>query len=485
MLKSIFNKNSFLKIITTLFCTGGLTFHIFQLFNEYMRGKTVVSINVNRIFNDSLPAITICYPFSISFEKLSKFDLKYSTEYENYLDILKFERDNSTLRRIYNNVTKTAINAINSGTLKLSDIMQNAIIKYSDFNDNLSVTVILDDPMHDEYLDERQKESIKLIGKPIESTNLMIKDNGDLNSGRCFTYFTRLQKQWRNFKYPFSLIFIRLNYNMKLIPRSIYNHALIAIHSPNRLPDFYDDEFETLTLGKRYLITYSQIRTELLGSDYDTNCYEYDLDYKHANFNMRSDCFAWCYQNEVNRVCNTETFVPSTCLFRDVALVQAYNKTIETCLTNDKQKIFKIKLFCFDSCRKDCVITSYDFLARSSLQDKKYPDRIDIFIEHNNMPDILIKSIPEITFISFVCNFGGLLGMWLGLSILVTFNEIFKAFVLLFSKRTIFNKINFNPTMIHLSNPNIISKVNVCLHDNNQANKAEEPIFIKYKEVNQ
>ena len=38
------------------------------------------------------------------------------------------------------------------------------------------------------------------------------------------------------------------------------------------------------------------------------------------------------------------------------------------------------------------------------------------------MPDFIIRYIPELTFISFVCNFGGLLGMWLGVSFLSIIN---------------------------------------------------------------
>ena len=39
------------------------------------------------------------------------------------------------------------------------------------------------------------------------------------------------------------------------------------------------------------------------------------------------------------------------------------------------------------------------------------------------MPDIIIKYLPQTTFLSLVCNFGGLLGMWLGLSVLNIFES--------------------------------------------------------------
>jgi hypothetical protein len=36
---------------------------------------------------------------------------------------------------------------------------------------------------------------------------------------------------------------------------------------------------------------------------------------------------------------------------------------------------------------------------------------------HNQLPDQLIKHMPEMEFITFIGNFGGLLGLWLGFSI--------------------------------------------------------------------
>ena len=47
-----------------------------------------------------------------------------------------------------------------------------------------------------------------------------------------------------------------------------------------------------------------------------------------------------------------------------------------------------------------------------------------ITLKHNQMPDLVIRHLPELTLMSLVCNFGGLLGMWLGFSILTTFKGI-------------------------------------------------------------
>ena len=58
--------------------------------------------------------------------------------------------------------------------------------------------------------------------------------------------------------------------------------------------------------------------------------------------------------------------------------------------------------------------------------EKRYnPNVENIKIIHSEYPDIFIEHIPEMSLISFLCNFGGLLGMWLGLSLFGIFNEIF------------------------------------------------------------
>ena len=56
-------------------------------------------------------------------------------------------------------------------------------------------------------------------------------------------------------------------------------------------------------------------------------------------------------------------------------------------------------------------------------------------MKHSSFPDILITHLPEITFNAFVCNFGGLLGLWLGLSVFTIFSEFRDICIKLFVKR--------------------------------------------------
>ena len=50
-----------------------------------------------------------------------------------------------------------------------------------------------------------------------------------------------------------------------------------------------------------------------------------------------------------------------------------------------------------------------------------------ILIQHSSVPDIIVRHKFEMSLMSFVCNFGGLLGMWLGFSVLSISKDVFNS----------------------------------------------------------
>ena len=71
----------------------------------------------------------------------------------------------------------------------------------------------------------------------------------------------------------------------------------------------------------------------------------------------------------------------------------------------------------------------------------------------------------EMTSMSFVCNFGGLLGMWLGFSVLSISKDIYKCFRSFWGLIAI--KIIINKNDFSNSNFNVINKLNIPPHQNN------------------
>ena len=62
------------QIISSVFCVVGFIYHAIDLYSGYMSGKTVVNIKVETIVNQTLPAITICYPSYYSMKTLNRSD---------------------------------------------------------------------------------------------------------------------------------------------------------------------------------------------------------------------------------------------------------------------------------------------------------------------------------------------------------------------------------------------------------------------------
>ena len=98
---------------------------------------------------------------------------------------------------------------------------------------------------------------------------------------------------------------------------------------------------------------------------------------------------------------------------------------------------------CLQLCKPDCNLRQY--FVKEKLSSKISYAQTLVYLAHNSMPDVILRHSFEMTLMSFVCNFGGLLGMWLGLSLISISKDIFQ-FICDFSNR---NKIklfknNFN-----------------------------------------
>ena len=87
------------KIVSTLFCVAGLTYHVSELFYEYWLGKTIVNVNVQRNRMDRLSSITICYPNLFSFEKLAQIDDEFKRLHKNYQEKLESYQGSTNINK--------------------------------------------------------------------------------------------------------------------------------------------------------------------------------------------------------------------------------------------------------------------------------------------------------------------------------------------------------------------------------------------------
>ena len=426
------NKSRFLLMS---FCLMGFFHQSYDLYSGYMSGKTVVNIKVETILNQTLPAITVCFSSHYILDKIDENDpiiIELKQRYLERIDLaIKLDKlyENSTEldqkieQEYFLNVTKIneRLKFLHS-QLNMINFFENVTFPFNFGNISLIKT------RTSGLFEVDQAHIISIFGKPIESlTNFH-------GLKKCFTFFSHLQKEWRKFKINLDKLFLEiLEFPHNLVGADQYFY--LAIHSPNNLPKLTSDqEFKKLGIHSRNHFRFSRVETRLLGSGFDTNCFDYDLDHKFANYNMRSDCITSCLME--NSSCSPDKFIATQYLLRKQFFENMDNISAEVCPLNDVmgEKYMKRKeMECMSRCRKDC---SFSYFL-TDYHGEKYDTfkRAFIDISRNQLPDILITHLPDITFNAFVCNFGGLLGLWLGLSVLSIFNELSIILYELFMKR--------------------------------------------------
>ena len=466
-----YNKEKIFNLCSNIFFAIILITQTIQILLLYLAGKTMVNIEVAKISNDVLPAITICYPFIISIEGCAQLNSTYQHLLNKYQDELKHYYKNDTyfdkiiedqLMEYYYEVNQlltlipiqTIINNMSINFwIKTNQEMYKAI--------QIHIEGIIDDQneLVNRTLKYVKEDALELIIDPIESLD-------PLNSRKCFTFFSSLQLAWRDFKLGLKEINISVRHNRLWFPtmgqkvsteelpspsmgvqmpmRQTQYKTYLAIHSPNSLPEFNEDsEFIEVESDRQYFIRYSKLSIERLNSRYDTNCQEYDLDHKYGNYSMMSDCISSCHQRLLTEYCPGNLFKNIPFLFRKEYFELDNMSRIDLgCSLNYHAKKLRMRIKCSNICKYDCRYTYYslDYSSKKVQYRSSFnPSIINILrIRHKSFPDIVVRHLPETTFIALVCNFGGLMGMWLGIS----FSKIFIDL----------SKIIINPRKINVKN---------------------------------
>ena len=278
---------------------------------------------------------------------------------------------------------------------------------------------------------------------------------------KCFTFFSALDKEYRHTKIDLNQIQFVIRWKDYWFPPDLFKMYYVSIHSPNTLPDSkVGKNFVEFDYNADYLSTYSMVSIDRLDPSYDTHCNDYDIDYVHANFNMKSDCIASCYQKTMKEMCNLQGYLVKSPFLLRRQLIEHEDAEILRGCPQEKED-FKVITQCTNQCRSNCKFKYYLFDKKVT---RPHGHMISsIFLRHNGMPDLFIRHIPEITSLSFISNFGGLLGMWLGLSILTIFNITFQL-IKLFTKFKQYNTMNVDKLFLVQNNFNSYDGISTKQH---------------------
>lgn len=295
---------------------------------------------------------------------------------------------------------------------------------------------------------------------------------------KCFTFFSHLNRSMRYYQMNIKEIHItvcchywwlevisnyyhndnQVRHHEDWFPFTIYKSKdqklLFAMHSPNTIPQDWNTFMELETMWF-YEIRYNRWKTVLLGPPYKTGCTKYDLD-TTTGYRLRSDCLNHCITKELDRVCITcdrevnttecdRCFIRSDFLWRletarknqDVTrricndYFEDANTEQDVCIRENQEQISHN---CEAKCGPECHNRYYNFAIFSKvkltddLKDSQSSWDIEtkIFIGHNQLPDQTTEHIEEMSFVTFAGNFGGLFGIWMGLSAYAILHYILK-----------------------------------------------------------
>ena len=194
------------------------------------------------------------------------------------------------------------------------------------------------------------------------------------------------------------------------------DYLKLFVHSPNDLP-MLDNGMEKVPKPRSYnVIQFNKIKIRRLDGKYDTKCTRYS--------HFRSICVRDCFQSKINEQCNTSGLVRSPFMLLRNDLDRFVNVSFVECVIYKKVRHATL-IDCQSRCKNDCHQTYYSFTMDELYRFRaERLTRAEFKIKRNGAPDIHIRYLPNMNRTSFICNLGGLLGMWLGLSVIAITKEI-------------------------------------------------------------
>ena len=201
-----------------------------------------------------------------------------------------------------------------------------------------------------------------------------------------------------------------------IFPNDMY---YLAIHSPNMIPLL--ENFITIEPGSYNIMEFSFVRVELINDGRIEMCQVYDNGYEHAT---RRECIIKCVTKKLHiNIRNIWDIMDDELVRFDFFKQYTNDYLINVTRLNlgfRKEIYRKLIDTCTDACKSECrqSIYIYDYEVFSKREVANYFNpSTNIEITHSRIPDVIVRHMPENTLISFISNFGGLLGLWLGLSV--------------------------------------------------------------------
>ena len=473
------------KLLISCITLPIILYQIWELTDSYLKYKTEVSVewipyrdSENRLKNESIPAITVCFEHifqRILFDEKVKKGFHYSlrstekplsniyNHYQKYFEITsndtyKINIINYILEK-YNRVPLLFDSKDQHAEGFLGDISPRwnimektleTIFKYinvKDFEEYEEIQKQINDKTSNDF-NETQKlfdiysRFINCISKPKlwRMDVLMIFYFCDYIEpvvqllspfGKCHTYRHKIDlNESQSIKFLLkseTVLLLSELYSknqISLFENSVYLVPFYMksffIHDANQYPDHFTEKIQltdnSLKQITQFSLFLSKYEFKKLPKPYETQCQEYGDSYADSN---RFECLNKCYRNGYNRHLNC------TPNHNHLLTIQLNDGIIEPkvnfCFKNEnviKDVNRKLKLSCFMSCPESCKTIIY----RSNIEKELYLN-LNVYKDYQTVEFKIIDKTyikfnfnAKMLFIDFIINITNILSLWHGIS---------------------------------------------------------------------
>ena len=216
------------KLVSVFLCLSGLLYHASHLLDDYLRGKSVVLLNVGHIQMDTLPTFTICTKNILAMDKVYQYNKRFIFQYIDYLKLYKElielpndagSNDNQTylvakIENIFDNITRS-IDFLHITGIEVHDNLTVQFGKgYGDDKPNALFDVYIVGLMSINgtlvEINSANDRNAMELQKDFHIKSLKVSYIGGYGTHKCFTTFSHLNPFWRKFKFKLENMEIHL-----------------------------------------------------------------------------------------------------------------------------------------------------------------------------------------------------------------------------------------------------------------------------------